>query len=510
MTRSSVEHRAAGVSLVTGLSSVLSIGFQLISVPVCLHFWGTEKYGAWLAVFTASMIFRTVDGGFINFVGNRLNLLYHTDRSGLCRVLASSVIGVAILGIVQLGLVLAAVSADGLGWLLGESGEAAIQRGPAALVILVAVWVLSGSYLGIVHRLLIPAGLMYQAAWWSTGYQAALFVAVIVAAVARLDLMEASLLVATIQAAVYFASAVYIRRRLPEFFPWWKHPEWRIGLADLGGSSVFMLSGVFQQAATSGVVLLLSAKLGAGALPAFTTVRTMANLWNNVTVTFTSPLLPDVIRYHATQQADKLLTLMQAHAWLLGTVVNIGVVLTYPFLVVAYGYWTGGNLLLDTSLLAALLGAVVLANAGALMNLYLSGINLARAVLLLAFLRAVLTLGVGWVAVDFGLSGVGLGIFTAEFVCLLLVVAGFFPGAMRRLSGERRWPRLLWTGVSLGCVLLFLTATVAENGLPQTAFVLSVVGMAIASWQGWRQLDVEVRGRLLLLLARYTRIGMKA
>lgn len=510
MTRSGVEHRAAGVSLVTGLSTVLSVGFQLISVPVCLHFWGTEKYGAWLAIFTASMMFRTVDGGFINFVGNRLNLLYHTDLAGLRSVLASSVVGVAILGVIQLGLVLAAVSVDGLGWLLGESGEVAIQRGSAALVILVAVWVLSGSYLGIVHRLLIPAGLMYQAAWWSTGYQAALFVAVIVAAVARLDLMAASLLIAAIQAAVYFASAIYIRRRLPEFFPWWKHPEWRIGLADLGGSSIFMLSGVFQQAATSGVVLLLSAKLGAGVLPAFTTVRTMANLWTNVTTTLTSPLLPDVIRYHATRQADKLLSLTQAHAWLLGTIVNMGVVLTFPVLVEAYGYWTGGKLTLDIPLLAALLGGVVLANAAALMNLYLSGINLARAVIWLAFLRAVLTLGIGWAALGLGLSGIGLSILTAEFVCLLLVVAAFFPDAMRRLSGKRRWPHMLWSWGSLGCVFVFLAATVTNTGFPRSAFVLSLLGMATASWLGWRQLDIEVRERLLLLVARYTRTGMKA
>ena len=510
MTHTRVEHRAAAVSLVTGLSIVLSVGFQLISVPICLHFWGIERYGAWLTIFTASTMFRTVDGGFINFVGNRLNLLYHADHSALRSVLASSTVGVAILGVVQLGLVLIAVSVGRHGGLFGAVADMPGEEGRLGLVILVVVWIFSGSYLGIVHRLLIPSGLMYQAAWWSMGLQASLFFAVVIAALARMDLLGASMLIGAVQAAVYLASAVYIRRRLPEFFPWWKHPDWRTGLADLRGSSIFLLSGVFQQSATSGVVLLISAKLGVGVLPAFTTVRTMANLWNNVTTTLTSPLLPDVIRYHASQQTEKILSLTQAHAWLLGSVVNIGIVLAYPFLLVAYGYWTGGKLTLDMSLFAALLGAVALANAGALMNLYLSGINHARAVLWLAFLRAVLTLGVGWFAISLGLSGIGLGIVIAEFACFTLVSVHFFPDAMQQVDGKRQWPRLQWAWVSLMCVLLFLFAAAIEGGFPRSAFGLSLLGMATASWLGWRELDVEVRGRLLLLVARYTRIGMKA
>ena len=80
MKQWSLEHRAMRVSLVTGASTVLSIVFQLLSVPICLHFWGSENYGAWLAIFAASMMLRTVDGGFITYVGNRLNLLYHQNK----------------------------------------------------------------------------------------------------------------------------------------------------------------------------------------------------------------------------------------------------------------------------------------------------------------------------------------------------------------------------------------------------------------------------------------------
>ena len=495
-----MERRAAAVSLVTGLSTVLSIAFQLVSVPVCLRYWGKDAYGAWLAVFTASMIFRTVDGGFISYVGNRLNLLYHQSTTELRTVLASAVVGVAVLGAAEIGLVLLAISLGRSAWLFGDVAGPAVARGGAALVVLVTAWVISGAYLGVVHRLLIPAGLMYQATWWAMGYQAAVFAGVIAAAIAGLDVLGAALVIAAVQAAVYVASGLYIRVRLPALFPWWRNPDCRAGLADLRGSFVFMLSGIFQQGATNGAVLVVSATLGAAALPAFTTVRTLVNLWNNLTTALTSPLLPDVARYHATAQVPKLLALTGAHTWLLGTVVNIGVVATYPALVIAYRFWTRGLLPLDEGLFTALLAAVLLSSAGALMVTYLTGVNDAPAVLGLALVRAAVTLGVGGLAAGLGLVGMGLAILLAELVCLTLTVAIFFPRAVHGLWRDARRPRMGWAGAQLACAMLFLAAVAACDEFPVAPFLICLIAMLVASWFGWRRLGDDVRSRLILLM----------
>jgi len=72
VSRDGVEHRAARVSLVTGLSTLLSVGFQLISVPICLKYWGKETYGSWLALYAAFMLVRSLDTGFVSYVCNKL------------------------------------------------------------------------------------------------------------------------------------------------------------------------------------------------------------------------------------------------------------------------------------------------------------------------------------------------------------------------------------------------------------------------------------------------------
>ncbi|HEY6940484.1 hypothetical protein [Dokdonella sp.] len=500
MNGSGVEHRAAAVSLVNGLTALLSIVFQLVSVPVCLHFWGRERYGAWLAVFAAATMFRMVDGGFIDYVGNRLNLLYHTDRDEMRRVLASSALGSAVLGVVQIGIVCAALAFGGHD---GASASGATARAPVALVVLVAAWVMSGSFIGIVHRLLVPAGMMYQAAWWAMGYQSAIFAGLVAAAIARLDLVATSLLVATVQASVYFASAFYIRRRLPEFFPWWQRPDTRTAFSDLARSMTFVLGTALQQAATGGMVLLVGAVLGVAAVPVFTTMRTMANLWNTLTATLTSPLLPDLVRYHALGQPAKLVALVEAHAWLVGTLVDFGIVIGFPFMVALYAVWTRDALPLDRPLLAALLAAAALYNAGALMSVYLTGINDARAVLGLAFVRALLTLAAGAAALRFGVVGAGLGILLAEAACFALAARVLFPAALRRLDPATRRPRLGWAWTTAAASIAFLAVATFGAGPVPLLLALVAAAMLVSAWRGFRRLDVDVRRRLVELGGRW-------
>ncbi len=509
MSSGSVEHRAAKVSLVTGGSTILSIILQLVSVPVCLHSWGAQRYGAWLAIFAASTLMRTVDGGYITYAGNRLNLLYHQDRQALREVLAAGCLGLGVLGLLQLVLLFLVMMFDGLGWLLGDATLAGSSNARAALVVLVVSWVLSGSYLGLVHRLMVPAGLLYESAWWSMAFQVLVFVAIMFAAIFRLDLLGTSMLVAGLQAGIYFASALYVRWKLPEFFPWWRAPKWRLAATDLRGSLVFTFSGFMQQVASNGMVLLVSAVLGAAVVPAFTTVRTMANLWTNVTTTLTSPLLPDMVRLHATHQAGKLMMLAKAHMWLMGTLVNLCILVSLPFLPWVYGVWTRGVLDLDARLLMGLLGGILLANAGSFMYTYLTGINHVRSVLAVALLRGLVSLIVAWLLLPgMGLPAAGIGIMAAEAICFMVVAGCYFPQALRRTGNlVRSFSSMGWPLVGLVATLALLGASMALAHVPTIPLLLAIVLVLLSSWQGWKSIDEMVRQRLLGLGMRFVPFG---
>jgi O-antigen/teichoic acid export membrane protein len=498
-----IEHRAARVSVVTGLSTVLAIGFQLASVPICLNYWGKDTYGGWLVLYSAFMLVRSLDSGFVSYIGNELNCLYHQDQNALRKHLASSITGIAVIGFLQLSIAVAAVFSDRIFLSLGlTSGPMGHYQSSLALLVLIGTWVLSGPYVGIVHRLLIPTGFMYQAAWWSMGFQAIQFVGIILAAMMQLDLLQTSLLFAFIQCSIYFGSAIYIRRKLPAYYPWWRQGSPRTGLNDLRRSMLLTASNLIQQGSTNGTVLLVSAISGPAVVPVYTTVRTLANLWTNVTNVLTAPLLPEVVRYHATGAGKKLMILAETYWVIVGSTVNLGVLLTYPLIKPLYGLWTNHRMDLDRSLLCLLLATVVVANVGGLITLYLYGINSLGVVLAASAGRGLLSvIAGGLLSYRFGLAGFGMAILAGELLAQLMQVLYFARHELPRHGVRLSFLSLAPIVSSTALVLMFLLIEGLALSFTGYLYPVALLGVATAMLYGWRGLEPNVRTRLLYMTA---------
>lgn len=504
MNSGRIEYRAAKVSVVTGLSTILGMVFQLISVPICLKYWGKETYGSWLALFSGFMLLRSLDGGYTMYVGNKLNYLYHQNIDALREHLSSAVAGIVVIGCLQLILAACTLSIDPLATMLGISIDGASGvLSKYGLLLLIISWVLTGSYLGIVHRLLIPAGLMYQAAWWAMGFQISQFGAIIVAAILRLNMLQTSLLFALSQLTLYVSSAFYVRLKLPRFSPWWRGANVRTGLNDLGQSFMLTASNVIQQCATNGIVLMVSALAGSVGVPVFTTVRTLANLWTSVTTVLTAPLLPEVVRFHAKRQPGKLRAVNEAFWVLVGSVVNFGTLLSYPLIPYVYGRWTAHSVALDQTLICLMLGSVVVSNAGALMALHLNGINSLRIVLGASVARAAFGLGFGAFGFSkFGLSSFGLGILTGEVVATVMIGHNFVRHELIEKGVRFRSATIGPVTLGAGSALLYFIGSGFGWWSTGGAWLLALAGVATASVWGWKALDLDMRTRLTELTRR--------
>lgn len=495
MTDRGVVPRAARVVFVTVLSTGIAIVLQLVSVPVCMAYWGKEAYGVWLALFASFTLLRTVETGYVSFVGNRINLAYNQDRDVLRQQLSSSIAGIAVIGSLQLAACLL-LFVDGVSTALGL--DVAGFEPKTALLLLMAGWVFTGAYLSIVHKLMIPAGMMYHAAWWAMGFQVCQFGGIMLAARLRLSMIGTSLVFVAVQSAVYVASAVYIRRKLPDFFPWWRGSDVRLGLANLAKSFWLTMGSVLQQGSVSGMVLLVSALSGPAAVAIFATVRTLTNLGATFANVLTSPLLPEVVRYHANREGGKLVAIHEAHWVLVGTAVNLGILLCFPLIRPLYGFWTRYRVALDGTLLCLLLAAVAVASAGALMSTYLAGINNIRSVFSTSFVRGAIGL-VGGLALHgrFGIAAFGLSVLVAELVVLAILFMVFFRSELQDLG--LRPPVLPFALLLAGVGLTSLSLAFEGFGLPGSAHVrlLSVVGVMVCARFGWRRLDPEVRTRIV-------------
>jgi O-antigen/teichoic acid export membrane protein len=245
------------------------------------------------------------------------------------------------------------------------------------------------------------------------------------------------------------------------------------------------------------------------AVPVFTTVRTLANLWTTVTNTLTAPLLPDMVRFHANKEPTKLRLTVEAHWVLVGNVVNASVLLAYPLLPWLYAHWTQG-LPLNRLLLALLLCATVLVNIGALISLYLNGINSLRVILGTAVLRCVVTLAVGafWHG-RLGVASFGLGILVSELIVLGVTFAVFRMHLRAHISAPQGFSI---TPAALGaCSVISVLIADASAGIPLAwSLPVGAAGVMTSAIWGWRRLPPEVRLRLAQLAALPRKTAIRA
>jgi O-antigen/teichoic acid export membrane protein len=497
VSRNAIEFRAGRLSLVAGLSTVLGIAFQLLSVPICLKYWGSDTYGAWLALFSAFLMIRSLDGGFVAYVGNKLNYLYHQDAAALRTHLASGLLGTTLIASVQLSLCIASMFTNSIVSAGTTAGSQMDHGGALGLAVLIGTWTFSGSYLGIVHRLLVPTGYMYQAAWWSIAFQASQFGTLVFAAVLQLNLLQASISFALVQLLVYGASGVYMYRKLPNYFPWWSGASLSTAIHDLVRSLALTATNFVQQGTMSGLVIVVAALSGPASVPVFTTMRTLANLWTNVTQVVTSPLLPEVVRYHALGEGWKLCALAKVYWAIPAAVVNLAVLISYSFLPDLYATWTSSALAFDRPLLCALLASVVLSNASGLIALYLNGINCLGVLLLSAVGRCVIALLLGvFLSGRFGLAGFGFALLIGELFASLAMAARFvyleLPRHGSRLPLGALAPIIV---SSLAAVIFFMSEAIDEEA-GGSIYMYAVFADAAAIAWGWKTIEHDVRTRI--------------
>ncbi len=501
MSAQVVETRAAKVAVASGLSMGLSMVLQLVSVPVCLRFWGKETYGLWLALLALANLVRTLESGFTAYVGNELNLQYHRDQQELRRTMASAVWGAVVVAALELLGGALIVFSGALADLLGVPEEVAREaRAGLAFAVLLIGFAATAPYLGVVNRLLVPAGMLHQATWWFMGLQIMQSVSLVGAAALECSLTEAAVLFAAALTAIHLASAIYIARKLPGFFPWWKRPSRTHGFRDLFRSTVMTGANLLMQAGTNGVVMVVSGGLGAAAVPAFTTVRTLASLWTTLGNVLTTPLLPEVVRYHAQNDAKKLVAALEAHWLIANCLVNLSILACLPFFDDLYRIWTGGRVLLEPALLRALLLAVVVGTPGALIVQYLVGINDLRALTAIHAVRGLVPLAAGIALLpSLGVVGIGVGVVLGELLGPVLLGGLYF---RRQLHRAERVETPSWQPIAMGTSIAaaFLVAQMIRTPHFGPAYGAALVGVAATVVWGWRGMSAEVRDRALRLL----------
>jgi O-antigen/teichoic acid export membrane protein len=353
---------------------------------------------------------------------------------------------------------------------------------------------------------MIPTGMFYESQWLGIAMRLTQFLSIIFVAVAGGSILTVCLWYSVVQSIVALLSLWYIKMRLPEFYPWWCGAQWRYGLCGLQKSLVLTFNSIGQQFASNGLVLLISMLFTVAVIPSFTTLRTLTNTAGTVTLIFISALLPDMIRYHATHEADKLNNIFNANWFVSGLCVNFGIILALPVIEVVYRIWTKGLLLFNPALFLLLAIAISLVNFGAGLTQYLQGINDLRSQTAITLARTAMLFMVGYgLCIYAGILSIGIGCVVAELFASVVLPVYFVTKRLSELSTH-----LSVKHVALAIippVLLLLSTAVALlcriNQGVITIVLFPVLGAIY--FVNWKILSQDVRVRICILFSSFLR-----
>ncbi len=502
--KASVERRTLQSVLIGGLSFIITFIQTIIIVPTLLKFWGAELYGFWLSLVAVYSLMQTVNCGHQSYLGNEFCKFYATDITKLRKVMISGIWVDSLISLICFILLLIIVTLGFLNIILGIKNDIIIKYNLAiSIIILTGLWLLNSSIVGILSRLYAPAGLIVRSLWWGIISRISQTFSLVFTAVLGGDILTACIITSLAITVVSISMVWDIYRHFRHLYPFWTGGDWKTGWYNLSKSIVVTSTSIILQLQNNGLILRITAVLGSAVLPLFITIRTISNTLLQATTIITNPLVPEMTRYHVQGEHNKLVGTLAASWWISSIFINLGLIVSLPFIEPVYLKWTQGKIGFDWSLYLLLAWQTSIKNFGSPLVSYLVGINHLRLQSEMAIFQTVIVLGGAILFISrYGLIAVGIAVVLGELASSIFIPIRFANQEIERLGGQLPIFDLLLSILSV-ILVGFVYLGVGMDWLNLTIWVTSGCSALLVIYAiQWVNLPMEVKIRLQKLLKR--------
>ena len=387
--RSSIARRIASGAGAYGYAQAVSIGTQLVSLPLFLHHWDMATYGTWLALTALPFYLSLADAGISTASSNQMiGLITQGQKARAAEVFQSAV---AFLASVSL-LILLIVGAT---LLLLPTTALAVPQWKAVLMLL-SISVVLGLFCSL-------AEVIYKA---TGGYAAGTYLVTTgrlvewAGGLTGLVLTQSFIGVATsalLARLGYTLLCLWLSQRRTDFLRWGVR---RASLADIrqaaAPGALFFSLTLTNALSLQGFTLLVAATLGPAATAVFNTYRTVARIVVQVTNALSNPLWPELTALKG-QQDDGAFWKLYRRANRLGLLIAAtGALLVYGVSPWLLDLWTHGQMPFTATSMALFLGYAAVCSATQVPRVVLMSINRHAGLAAQSLLAAVVSLVVAW------------------------------------------------------------------------------------------------------------------
>jgi O-antigen/teichoic acid export membrane protein len=480
----------------------VTIFSQVIAIPVYLHYWSIETYGAWVLVQSIVSFLTIFDIAHHNYLGNEFLKTGRHKREEIGAVFCTGVVVAFIVSIVTFAIVCGLTYSGSLSQWVGMDA-AHVQQFETSLLLTCGTWALTITFTGLLGRALNPFGYFPLSAWSGVGF-AIVSTASSVAAVsfgAGLVMTTAVTCLATF-ACHTLLSVVLLRIARQEGVVSAKL-DMAKGFARFGASLALGAQAGLEILRQQGVRFLLLPLSGMAQMIAFSTMRTGANLALQGVGTITGPLMPELMAFLNNRDQARTESAFSV-IWLMLCVVLVPAVLVVQYAAPAlFPLWTQGKIAFDPLLFALLsLGVLVYALAQPAIAV-VNGNNLIREQLMIAMLATFVTVaGIYFLVPLAGIQGAALALLAGEAISLFFYVRS----ASQWLAGSAmRWPASAFANASLSLLVAGagMAAIIIFQPYAGLCLALALCAQVVVLIAYWSQLPTIARQSASAQAARF-------
>lgn len=482
-TESAVKRVVSG-SLASWMRIGVTIFSQVVAIPIYLHYWSIETYGAWILVQSIVSFLTIFDIAHHNYLGNEFLKIGKKNREEIGEVFSTGIVVAFIVSIVTF-LIICALTLSGTisHWVGIET--VIIQPFETSLLLTCGTWVLTITFTGLLGRVLNPFGYFPLSAW--SGVLFAIFsTAASVAAV----YFGAGLVVTTLVTCIVIflchttLSIILFRIARKENLISRKL-DFSKGFSRFFASLALGFQSGLEILRQQGVRFILLPLSGMTQMIAFSTMRTGANLALQGVGTITGPLMPELMAFLGNRDQPRTESAFSV-IWLMLCIVLVPAILVVQYAApVLFPIWTQGKIEFDPVLFALLSLAVLVYALAQPAIAVVTGNNLVREQVLISTIATLITVaGIYLLVPLMGVRGAALALLLGETISLFFYVQS----AQKWLSGVgMRWPTSAFVNASLSLVvaavgMAAITGFQTYAGLCLVFALISQVFVLTAYW----------------------------
>ena len=371
---------------------LINIFRSLVLVPFFLTIWNEEIFAYWIVIFSILTLIQTLNLGYTQYFGNLINLNYSLNKNKTYAIFQRSLKLLSFICIVQISISLLLLFETPTAFFLNiEVGKIKELNLLNSISYFLIFGLINHLVLRVFPKLFEAVGrvdITAKVNVLSYFFEICFMGLLLIFFKVKIDSMLMYL------GFYYLLSSLcvifYVKSRLPVFFHYHEQSSLKLAYLDFKKSLGFLFTNIIEKLNSESFPLIITHLLSIALVPVFFTIRTITNMTVTAGDLFLGLLIPDMQKSYSLGENKKTLYAFHFYWIFVCGIINLGTVLFFPYVEIAFDYWVNSKISFNNSLFSILMINALIMSYGSVFLYFLKSINKVEFILKATIIKTII------------------------------------------------------------------------------------------------------------------------